>query len=258
MSVEIIVRPTLGSYTARAKGLNATASRSEGARQAAEALVRKLDLGDGKLQNQPSTDLPHGQQRFNFVSEGEMTECQFHNNCGGWCETQCELEHNLCEHCLEAHDEEMATPTDQHNAKPKAWMVGSGIWWTKAEAERDSAEVGLPVIALGPIADPSEVERLRGLLENQRQDRKRHTAQAVKHIDEIVALRTQLSAWQALAAERLEMVDERDALLREWLELHRRQQQPVTLHERTDATLSASAEPRATVECAICRDLEKS
>nr|WP_282103254.1 hypothetical protein [Pseudomonas sp. PNPG3] len=42
-------------------------------------------------------------------------------------------------------------------------------------------------------ADPGEVERLRGLLENQRQDRKRHTAQAVKHVDEIVALRAQLA-----------------------------------------------------------------
>ena len=41
---------------------------------------------------------------------------------------------------------------------------------------------------------------------------------------------------------------ERDALLREWLESHRRQQQPVTLHERTEAALSASAEPSATVE----------
>lgn len=36
-----------------------------------------------------------------------MTECQFHNNCGGWCESGREQEHNLCEHCLEAHDEEM-------------------------------------------------------------------------------------------------------------------------------------------------------
>ena len=34
------------------------------------------------------------------------TECQFHNNCGGWCETPRQVEHNLCEHCLEAHDED--------------------------------------------------------------------------------------------------------------------------------------------------------
>ncbi|EPN6724790.1 hypothetical protein ACT2UN_000870 [Pseudomonas putida] len=50
----------------------------------------------------------------------------------------------------------------QHHAEPMAWMVGNAIWWDKAGAERDSAEVGLPVIALGPIADPGEVEALRG------------------------------------------------------------------------------------------------
>ncbi|MCE0464850.1 hypothetical protein [Pseudomonas uvaldensis] len=39
----------------------------------------------------------------------------------------------------------------------------------------------------------SEVERLNGLLENQRQDRKRHTSQAVKHVDEIVYLQSELT-----------------------------------------------------------------
>lgn len=135
MSVEIIVRPTLGSYTARAKGHNATASRSEGARQAAEALVRKLNIGAGQLQKQPSTDLPNGQQRFQFVRESEMTECQFHNNCGGWCETQRELEHNLCEHCLETHDEEMEQSAELHDRAPVAWSsvkpIVPGAYWIR-------------------------------------------------------------------------------------------------------------------------------
>lgn len=69
MSVEIIVRPTLGSYTARAKGHKETASRSEGVRQAAEALVRKLALGAGQLLERTATDLPQGQQRFHFIGE---------------------------------------------------------------------------------------------------------------------------------------------------------------------------------------------
>lgn len=34
------------------------------------------------------------------------SECQFHNNCGGYCETQAELESNLCEDCLEAEREQ--------------------------------------------------------------------------------------------------------------------------------------------------------
>jgi len=61
------------------------------------------------------------------------------------------------------HDLAVA-PTPQPHPEPIAWMVGTAIWWTKAEAERDAAEVGLPVIALGPIADPGEVERLRAAL----------------------------------------------------------------------------------------------
>ncbi|WMN15633.1 hypothetical protein QL104_19955 [Pseudomonas piscis] len=44
-----------------------------------------------------------------------LSECQFHNNCGGWCETQREVEHNLCSDCLEAHDEDV-------RAKPEPVM----------------------------------------------------------------------------------------------------------------------------------------
>lgn len=118
MSVEIIVRANNGTYTARAIGHKATASRSEGARQAAMALLLKLNLSAGQLQEQPATDLPYRQQRFCFVSNSEMTECQFHSNCGGWCETQRELEHNLCKQCLETHDEQLALHNEQLQGEP--------------------------------------------------------------------------------------------------------------------------------------------
>ncbi|WP_253250454.1 hypothetical protein [Pseudomonas putida] len=39
--------------------------------------------------------------------------------------------------------------------EPIAWMVGTAIWWTKEEAERDAAEVGLPAVGLGPITESS-------------------------------------------------------------------------------------------------------
>ena len=35
-------------------------------------------------------------------------ECQFHNQCGGWCETEEEREHCLCSDCLDAEREEDA------------------------------------------------------------------------------------------------------------------------------------------------------
>lgn len=49
------------------------------------------------------------------------TECQFHNNCGGWCETPRQVEHNLCEDCLEAHDEDR--PAAQRQGEPVACQV---------------------------------------------------------------------------------------------------------------------------------------
>lgn len=36
----------------------------------------------------------------------EPIECQYNNNCGGWCETNEEREMNLCADCLEAEREE--------------------------------------------------------------------------------------------------------------------------------------------------------
>lgn len=100
-----------------------------------------------------------------MVSESEMTECQFHNNCGGWCETRRELEHNLCEHCLESHDEEMAeqAPAPQPHPEPIAWMVGTAFWWTKEEAERDAAATGLPIVGLGPMTASIPAEQSQGI-----------------------------------------------------------------------------------------------
>lgn len=38
----------------------------------------------------------------------EPMECQYHNNCGGWCETNEERDQCLCCDCLEAEREEDA------------------------------------------------------------------------------------------------------------------------------------------------------
>lgn len=43
----------------------------------------------------------------------------------------------------------------QPHPEPIAWMVGTAIWWTKEEAERDAAEAGLPVVGLGPMTESS-------------------------------------------------------------------------------------------------------
>jgi len=48
-----------------------------------------------------------------------------------------------------------AAPAPQPRPDPIAWMVGTAIWWTKEEAERDAAEAGLPVVGLGPMTGSS-------------------------------------------------------------------------------------------------------
>ncbi|MDT3716271.1 hypothetical protein [Pseudomonas soli] len=52
-------------------------------------------------------------------------------------------------------------PAPQPHAEPIAWTVGTAFWWTKEEAERDSAATGLPIIGLGAMVDPVVAERLR-------------------------------------------------------------------------------------------------
>lgn len=53
-----------------------------------------------------------------------------------------------------------AQPISQPHPEPIAWMVGTAIWWTKEEAERDAAATGLPIVGLGPMTDTSELEQL--------------------------------------------------------------------------------------------------
>ena len=47
----------------------------------------------------------------------------------------------------------------QPHPEPIAWMVGTAIWWTKEEAERDAAEVGQTVVGLGPMTECSCARR---------------------------------------------------------------------------------------------------
>ncbi|USS54202.1 hypothetical protein [Pseudomonas kermanshahensis] len=55
-------------------------------------------------------------------------------------------------------------PAPHPHPEPIAWMVGTAIWWTKEEAERDAAATRLPVVPVGPMVDTEEIERLRAAL----------------------------------------------------------------------------------------------
>jgi hypothetical protein len=147
-------------------------------------------------------------------------------------------------------------PAPQPHPEPIAWMVGTAIWWTKEEAERDAAAMNLPVVGLGPMTNRTAVEvaesetmaAIAELAECEAMADMVTDREWAEHVgtgdisSKVEAAFTQLHNDLHEADDKLV---ERDALLREWLELHRRQQQPVTLHERTEAALSASAEPSA-------------
>ncbi|WP_313644880.1 hypothetical protein [Pseudomonas sp.] len=53
-------------------------------------------------------------------------------------------------------------PAPQPHPDPIAWMVGTAFWWTKEEAERDSADTGLPIVGLGPMAGVAPAEQHQG------------------------------------------------------------------------------------------------
>ncbi|WP_176515957.1 hypothetical protein [Pseudomonas ceruminis] len=68
---------------------------------------------------------------------------------------------------LDRHDllniiQAMTQPAPQPNPEPIAWMVGTAIWWTKEEAERDSVATGLPIVGLGPMAGVAPAEQHLG------------------------------------------------------------------------------------------------
>lgn len=53
-------------------------------------------------------------------------------------------------------------PAPQPHPEPIAWMVGTAFWWTKEEAERDAAAMGLPVVGLGPMTGSAPAEQHQG------------------------------------------------------------------------------------------------
>ncbi len=61
-----------------------------------------------------------------------------------------------------AASKEFDVPPPHPHPEPIAWMVGTAIWWTKEEAERDAAATGLPIVGLGPMAGVAPVEQHQG------------------------------------------------------------------------------------------------
>jgi len=87
-------------------------------------------------------------------------------------------------------------------------MVGTAIWWTKEEAERDAAATGLPIVGLGPMAGAAGVERLRGENEQLREVIKHSDSNIQRQSLRISNQRAQLAERDALLREALEFIDD--------------------------------------------------
>lgn len=55
-----------------------------------------------------------------------------------------------------------SAPAPQPHPDPIAWMVGTAIWWTKEEAERDAGATGLPIVGLGPMSGIAAAQQHQG------------------------------------------------------------------------------------------------
>ncbi|MFV3284379.1 hypothetical protein ACNFCI_10030 [Pseudomonas sp. NY15356] len=53
-------------------------------------------------------------------------------------------------------------PAPQPRPDPIAWMVGTAIWWTKEEAERDAAETVKTITPIGPMSGIAPAEEHQG------------------------------------------------------------------------------------------------
>lgn len=94
-----------------------------------------------------------------------------------------------------------AAPAPQPHPGPIAWMVGTAMWWTKEEAERDAAATGKPITPFGPMIDTGEVERLRGENAQLREVIKHSDLNIQRQSLRISNQRTQLAEREALLRE---------------------------------------------------------
>jgi hypothetical protein len=106
------------------------------------------------------------------------------------------------------HD--LATAPAAPHPEPIAWMVGTAIWWTKEETERDAANTGLPIVDLGPMTGAAEVDRLRVELGYMREERDDLSAKLDRFYSRSHGIKN-LAAIEELS----DKLAERDALLRD-------------------------------------------
>ncbi|MBF8703052.1 hypothetical protein [Pseudomonas putida] len=88
----------------------------------------------------------------------------------------------------------------QPHPEPIAWMVGTAIWWTKEEAERDAAATGLPMIPVGPMTGAGDIGLAREMLRRALRREDKWAFLCSGRNKQIAELRAQLAERDALLA----------------------------------------------------------
>ncbi|MGF6392134.1 hypothetical protein [Pseudomonas plecoglossicida] len=148
-------------------------------------------------------------------------------------------------------------PAPQPHPEPIAWMVGTAIWWTKEEAERDAEATGLPIVGLGPMTDTSELEQLvaanteyarRHLEQLNEAERLRaeneKLREVIKHSDSNIQRQSlRISNQRAQLAEQDALLHKlKETIQREYWDEYAGLEET---RELIDSALAASAEPEA-------------
>ena len=125
-------------------------------------------------------------------------------------------------------------------------MVGTAIWWTKEEAERDAAETRLPVVGLGPMTESTDIDQLQLEIAELQLALTMHDDAAIQ--DECIRaenseLRAQLAEAQALLRD-----------IDDWMDREDRTPGFEIENRMAEFLRSASAEPSAPIwSCQSCQ-----
>lgn len=193
--------------------------REATAHEMAHAQARQhLRIGVAQIAGQAPAPLPHPEPARYPPCDYCRTVPSYHPWHGSGMLNGVENRHiHACDGCRG----QLPSHPGQPHPEPIAWMVGTAIWWTKEEAERDAAETGLPMTPVGPLTGSAEVEQLR---------------EVIKHSDSNIQRQSlRISNQRAQLAER-------DALLTKMKALFR-VDDPFDLYDAVCAVLSARAEP---------------
>lgn len=130
------------------------------------AMADNMRAGGWHVENPADHGVVHGAEWADYLryDVGRLATCEAIMLLPGWSKSKgANLEVTIARQLgMPIMLADGAEPAPQPHPEPIAWMVGTAIWWTKEEAERDAAATGLPIVGLGPMTCAAPAEKHRG------------------------------------------------------------------------------------------------